>query len=267
MPRQILTKRADGRYAIKYDGHFFYGKTMAEATRKRDEYMQKKLMGYNLNLADTPFLDYGLAWVETYHSECNPMQRKQYASFIRYTAEHMRPTLVRAVTATDVQRLLNILSGHSNSHISKFASTIKGVFNAAVQDGIILRSPAEMAKPPKGTSGGHRALKNWERELVESTCLEHDFGLCAMVMMYAGLRRGEMLYLDVDRDVDFKRKTLTVRGAVSFCEGNQGVASDGKTEASRRVVPMPDCLAEVLKDHHGLLCAKANGETIVPWVT
>ena len=242
MPRQILTKRTDGRYAVKYDGCFFYGKTKTEATRKRDEYMQEKMMGYSPNLADTPFLDYGLTWVETYHSECNPMQRKQYESFIRYAAEHMRPTLIRAVKATDVQRLLNTLSGYSCSHIRKFISTIKGVFKAAVQDGIILHSPAEMAKPPKGTAGGHRALENWERELVESTCLEHDFGLCAMVMMYAGLRRGEMLYLDVDRDVDFKRKTLTVRGAVSFCEGNQGIISNGKTEAAQRIIPMPVAL-------------------------
>ncbi len=38
MPRQKLTKRADGRYACKYDNRFFYGKTAAEALRKRDEY-------------------------------------------------------------------------------------------------------------------------------------------------------------------------------------------------------------------------------------
>ncbi len=45
---------------------------------------------------------------------------------------------------------------------------------------------------------------------MNSTCQEHEFGLCAMVMMYAGLRRGEVLYLDIDRDVDFENKTLTV---------------------------------------------------------
>lgn len=31
MPRQTLTKRADGRYACKYEGRFFYGKTANEA--------------------------------------------------------------------------------------------------------------------------------------------------------------------------------------------------------------------------------------------
>ena len=39
MPRQKLNKRADGRYACKFDGRFFYGKSAAEAMRKRDEYI------------------------------------------------------------------------------------------------------------------------------------------------------------------------------------------------------------------------------------
>ena len=65
--------------------------------------------------------------------------------------------------------------------------------------------------------------------MIETTYGEHDFGPAAMVMLYAGLRRGEVLYLDVDRDADFQKKTLTVRGAVSFCKGNRGVVTEGKT--------------------------------------
>ena len=260
MPRQKLTKRADGRYACKYDNRFFYGKTAAEALRKRDEYALQQQQGYNMRLANATFEEYGMTWLDTYHTECNPMQRRQYENFIHYAVQHMRVKLVRDVTATDVQRLFNTLDGYSQSHINKFSSTIRSIFRAAVQDGVILRSPAEMAKPPKGEAGGHRALEQWERELVDSTCQDHEFGLCAMVMMYAGLRRGEALYLDIDRDVDFVNKTLTVRGAVSFCEGNQGVVTDGKTEAAQRVIPLPDRLADALRGHHGLLCRKANGE-------
>lgn len=260
MPRQKLTKRADGRYACKYDNRFFYGKTAAEALRKRDEYASQQQQGYNMRLANVTFEEYGMTWLDTYHTECNPTQRRQYENFIHYAVQHMRVKQVRDVTATDVQRLFNTLDGYSQSHINKFSSTIRSIFRAAVQDGVILCSPAEMAKPPKGEAGGHRALEQWERELMDSTCQEHEFGLCAMVMMYAGLRCGEALYLDIDRDVDFENKTLTVRGAVSFCEGNQGVVTDGKTEAAQRVIPLPDKLAEALRGHHGLLCRKANGE-------
>lgn len=54
-----------------------------------------------------------------------------------------------------------------------------------------------------------------------STYSDHEFGLVAITMFYTGLRRGEVLYLNVDRDVDFEQDTLTVRGAVSFSAGNR----------------------------------------------
>ena len=39
MPRQKLTKRADGTYRCKYHGKEFYGKTQAEAFKARDAYI------------------------------------------------------------------------------------------------------------------------------------------------------------------------------------------------------------------------------------
>ena len=80
-----------------------------------------------------------------------------------------------------------------------------------------------------------------------------------MVMLFAGLRRGEALYLDIDRDVDFEEKTNTVRGAVCFPDGNQAAVSSGKIEAAQRVIPLVEPLENALKGHHGLLCEKESG--------
>lgn len=84
---------------------------------------------------------------------------------------------------------------------------------------------------------------------MSSTYAEHDFGLCAMTMLYAGLRRGEALYINVDRDVDFEKMTITVRGAVSFAEGNQPQEPEGKTEAALRTIPLVPPLANALRGH------------------
>lgn len=73
MPRQTLTKRADGRYACKYEGRFFYGKTANEAFRKRDDYVRMQERGYNMGLIDTSFAEYGETWLDTYRTKCNPM--------------------------------------------------------------------------------------------------------------------------------------------------------------------------------------------------
>ena len=259
MPRQKLNQRADGRYACKYDGRFFYGKSASEALRKRDEYIHELDQGFNADLTDVTVEEYGKDRLDAYRSHCNPSQRRQYETFIEYAAKNLRAKRVRDVTATDVQRLFNTLNGYSDSHITKFTSTIRSMFKAAVQDGVIIRNPAEMAVAPKGTFEGHRALEDWEQELIDENWSGHDFGPAAMMMLYAGLRRGEVLYLDVDRDVDFEKRTITVRGAVSFAEGNQPTVTDGKTDNSQRTIPLAEPLEPVLRGRHGLLCTKEDG--------
>ena len=259
MPRQQLTQRADGRYTCKYGDKFFYGKSKTEAQNKRKDYVRDETLGYCPDLSETLFLDYGLAWLDVYRHKSNKKQKRQYETMIRYAAENLDKKYLRQINATDIQRLFNTLEGMSKSHIKKFCTTTRHIFKAAVQDGVIVRSPAELAQAPEGTEGEHRCLETWEQQLVVSTYKEHDFGLCAMVMMFAGLRRGEALYLDIDRDVDFEKKTITVRGAIAYPDGKQAVETEGKTDAAQRVIPLNDLLAEALEGHHGLLCPKADG--------
>lgn len=260
MPRQKFEKRKDGRYVCRYDNKYFYGKTQAEAARKRDEYIDSLEKGYNPESMALTFVTYSKTWLETYRSDCNPRSYKQYQGFLVFAAKNIHKKRMRDITATDIQKLYNLLGGYSQSYINKFTCTIRGVFKAALQDGIIVRDPTVTPQAPKGEAGEHRNIEMWERKLVVDTCQDHDFGLAAMVMLYAGLRRGEALYLDIDRDVDFERKTITVRGAVSFSHGNQPTAGDGKTANAIRTIPLNDTLANALRGHHGLLVKRENGE-------
>ena len=68
-----------------------------------------------------------------------------------------------------------------------------------------------------------------------------------------------MLHLNIDRDVDFEKKTIAVRGAVSFSEGNRPKLTKGKTASAIRTVPLLPPLEEALKGRHGLVCHKENG--------
>ena len=259
MPRNNVTERSDGRYTCKYGEKFFYGKTPTEAKRKRQEYVRKLDQGINPDLSDTPFLEDALGWREAFRSECNPKQQRQYDNMILYASEVLGKHYIRQIMASDIKRLYNTLQGKSQSYIQKFRTTIRGIFKSAVQDGILVRSPAEDIKPPKAKPKSHRYLEPWEQHLVVDTWREHDFGPAAMVMMFAGLRRGEALYLDVDRDVDFEEKLIRVRGAVSYSNDIHGTVTGGKNENAIRVIPLCSCLEEVLKDHHGLLLSRQDG--------
>ena len=259
MPKKKMTQRSDGLFRIRYHGKDFYGRTQEEAQRKRDEWVFQENEGVDHSLDKVTFESYAKNWLKVYRTCCGVSQQNQYMGFINYAAERLKPEM-KEITATDLQRMCNALSTYSSSYVSKFMTTIRGIFRSALADGIIVRNPMETVKRPKTQkTEGHRALEPWERELVKSTCHEHDFGLCALTMLYAGLRRGEALYLDVDRDVDFEARTITVRGAVSFSNGNRPMESPGKTEAAQRVVPLVKPLADALRGHHGLLCPKEDG--------
>ena len=262
MPRQKIVERKDGRYACKYDGRFFYGKTQGEAQDKRDHYIKEMYLGYDPDLSETTFYEYAMTWLDAFRADCNPRQRRQYETMIEYAANTLKKTYIRTITATDIKVLYNSLKGYSESHIHKFRTTIRGIFTAAMRDRIIISNPTENIKPPTGTTGEHRCLERWEQQLVVDTYREHDFGLCAMTMMLAGLRRGEVICLNIDRDVDFEKNVIHVREAASFSEGNQAVISKGKTDNAQRTIPLNAILANALRDHHGLLCGKANGTVL-----
>ena len=260
MPRQTLKKREDNRYKCKYQGIQFYGKTQKEAFQKRNDYIAAEKAGYAQELQKLTLLDYGMRWLATYRTNCGTHQQKQYAGMIQYAADNVGKKKLRDITATDLQALCNTLSPYSQSYVNKFMTTLRGIFKSALADGAITRNPMENVKRPRcQRTEGHRALEQWERDLVVSTYKDHDFGLVAMTMLFAGLRRGEALYIDVDRDVDFVEKTITVNGAVSFVEGNQPRITNGKTENAIRTIPLLPPLERVLRGHHGLLCTKKDG--------
>ena len=259
MPRQALIQRKDGRYECRYDGKHFYGKSKTEALRKRDDYIQELNLGFKPDMAETRFDQYAMKWLSVYRKKSNPKMKRLYESMIEYASCRLH-TYIRCIIATDIQDLFNQLEGKSQSYISKFCATIRGIFRAAVRDGVIIRNPAEDLETPKPAEiHEHRCLDQWEQQLIVDTYKEHDFGLCAMVMMFAGLRRGEALYIDIDRDVDFEKNLIQVQGAISYCEGIHGTVSEGKTKAAKRTIPMSSILSEALKGHHGLLVSKQDG--------
>ena len=247
MPRQKLTQRTDGYFKVKYHDKQFYGKTQAEAMKARDAYKQKEQMGLSHDLEGITFLDYALNWLEIYRSDCSVPLQKQYANMIRFAADHTRKRFICDINANDLQAIFNKLSCYSSSYVSKFASLMNGIFRNAVSNGALIRNPmAGVQRPKCKKTGGHRCLEPWERALIRATWQEHDFGLAAMVMLYTGFRRGEMLHLNIDRDVDFEKKTIAVRGAVSFSEGNRPKLTKGKTASAIRTVPLLPPLEEAL---------------------
>ena len=67
-----------------------------------------------------------------------------------------------------------------------------------------------------------------------------------MIMMYSGLRRGELIPLTWG-DIDFKERTIRVNKSVEMVNGCSVLKSGAKTQAGNRTVNIPIILVDYLK--------------------
>ena len=203
---------------------------------------------------------YAMRWVSTYKAHLTDGPYNTHVRMLNRFCDHedIGSRRMQDIDTIDVQDFYNTAEGKSYSYICDMRDTIKGLFKFALADRIIQHDPTIKAKLPKGKKGTHRAITLLERELI--TKLDHRMRPAAMAMLYAGLRRGEAMALDIDRDVNFENKTISVRYAVRFPDQNHPELVDPKTEAGSRTIPLLDVLAQELAGKHGLLITDADGK-------
>lgn len=258
--RQHLKQRHDGRYAARYKDKWFMGNTEREALEAREEY-KRMLRTSSVSSESMTVAQYAAKWLPLYKSDCGDKTYNDYAKQLDAMVAAIGTRLIRDVTVDDVQLVYNHFIGYSTSTIKRAAMIYKKMFDCAVEADLIRKNPfkASTVTLPKGYEGSHRALSPVEDQIILT--VPADFRLPVLVMRYAGLRRGEMMALDIDRDVDFEAGTITVREAVRF-DSNQPIVSAPKTDAGKRIVPLFDVLRRELEGHHGLLAQSASGKML-----
>lgn len=256
MPRASLKMRPDGRYRVKYKEKYFYGYTQSEAYAARDEYKRMLERGLKVEQAGMSVKAYAAKWVATYKSQVSSNAYNSYVRILERFCDSFGDHKIADITPTDIQTFINDYSTMSQSTITKYMLTIKGMFKSALGDRVVPFDPTLSVNAPKGSKGSHRAIIAEERALIHRT--QHRIRSGVLAMLYAGLRRGEAMALNIDRDVDFGSGLIYVREAVRF-ERGKPVVCDPKTEAGTRAIPLLDVLADELRGKHGLLMPDADG--------
>ena len=195
MPRKKPKQRADGRYCAVYRGKQFMSYDPDEALRLRDEY--KYRCEHDIDEIRTIAVkDYAAEWLPLYkHGRVQLNTYNQYAILFEKLNSVIGNINMSSVTPDDVARVWKIFQGQSKSQLKKAGYLYRRLFDSAIESGYCRRNPfkSESVETPKGTEGSHRAIEDWERQLIETT--PHRLQLGALVMLYAGLRRGELLAL------------------------------------------------------------------------
>lgn len=251
-------QRSDGRYKCTYKGRCFYGKTSDEARKKRDEF--KRLVEEGMQTRQVRVQDYAAEWLPIAKVGIRAHTYNGYAKMLDYLNMEIGTKYLDQVKPTDIKRVFSVhYADRSGSHIRHAKNLYTGMFDAAMEDGYIRTNPcrSRSAKPHKGKEGSHREITEEERQLIETT--EHPLRPLVMTMLYAGLRNGEALALDVDQDVDFQRKLIHVQHFRHADVNAPTIDEHGKNENANRYIKLFPQLEEALDGLHGLLISMHDG--------
>ena len=259
MPRQKkqrLKKQKDGRYYCKYHGIMFSGATEEEALGKRDKYKRMEKLGAPSE--DPTVGEYITKWLPLHKAGVSAKCYNDYKHLLDMLLPSIGDKRFREVSVDDAKASFLPMNGYSQSTIRRARMLYIAMFDTAIENGYCFKNPyrSRFAQPDRGSEGTHRIITQEERDLILHTA--HRMRLPALVMLYAGLRRGEALAIRIDRDVDFERGLIRVDKAVRF-DSNQPILSETKTAAGKRSVPLLPILADELYGHTGWLCQSAHG--------
>jgi len=285
MPRQKkqrLKERSDGRYKCVYNGRQFYGATSEEALAKREEYKRQEATGEVLREVNLTVSAYAKKWLPLHKADVSPKCYRDYEKQLEALTAVIGKMKIHTVTVDDAAAVWIHFAGYSASTIHRAKMLYIALFDSAVQNDLCRKNPfrSRFAQPPKGTTGSHRCITDEEKRLILTT--PHRVQLAALIMLYAGLRRGEVLAItrqDITRvSLHYKRITGTnnhnirfttasilsaqeiiVNKAVRFV-GNAPTIEAPKTASGVRRVPILSTIRPYLQNAPQRILASAEGK-------
>lgn len=246
-----------------YDGKYYRKRVKLQSGLYKDvraktkEELRKKL--YDLETAQrmglvlddtTTVAELAAEWYENRKEGLSLSRREDYCSAINL---RICPVLgamkVRDVRPEHCQRVMAKCAGLAYSTQQKTVSTMKQIFECAVDNGLLIRSPAEKIKPGGAKPQEKEALTVEQCAQLEAAVKGTRAYIFVMLGLYAGLRREEICGLqwkDVALKADPPR--LTVNNAMRFAGGKAEFPAQLKSKAAHRTIPLPPNLAAALAE-------------------
>jgi integrase len=255
--KRHATLRKDGRWQCKACGKTFIDRDIEKAREKADIYEAQVKLNQAEALKPKTVRTYAAEWLPIHKNSVSNRHYDACANHIDRLTKVCGDLLLSEVKPDDAARVWVEYAGMSASTVRKAAQIFRAIFDSAIENDFCTKNPfrAKTAAPPKAESGSHRALEQGEISLILST--PHRLQAAVMVMLYAGLRRGEVIAL-TSADIDLDQGVIRVDKAVRY-DSNAAILDTPKTSAGVRTVPIPDALRPILKDIKGYVAPSASG--------
>lgn len=255
----------NGKKQYKY----VYATNAKELEQKVQELKTKLNKGLDLTADRDTFGYWGEKWLKLKKIEVSAGRYVTYCA--RYkNLEPLYSMNISKIKATDIQDIIIDCATEPSERTGKpyakktlieIRNTASQIIKLAIQNRVLDYDCAEAVKIPKSAeSSTRRALTEEEQSWINDT--PHRAQTAAMIMMYAGLRRGELLALTW-QDINLEEGTISVTKSVELIKGLPHIKPGGKTDAATRTVYIPRKLISYLQgtphDPLGLVCLTVKG--------
>lgn len=258
MAKKKYYQRPDGLYettrTVNGKRVRFRGRTCAEVDRKILEYNTQAKKGRKVEVI-------GKEWLASREREISVSTYIVYDRYLTMFLAQFGKKYAGDITALDLCRYMADFEdkGYKRDTVESQLTVIKQVFGHAVRAGDIDVNPAREVHPSrKPVRGTRRALTEEEERMVEE--YRGKDWLLGIMLLYTGLRRGELLALDW-QDIDRKSGTISVTKKINYAGGGPTLDHKLKSDNGNKPRPLLAPLAAALPKHRiGLIFPNDDGE-------
>jgi integrase len=263
-----IGQRKDGRWESRIDLGYCNGKRRRKSiygeTRKEvQEKLTRALRARQLGLpVESDRLTVG-AWLTQWLGMQKPpaTKPKTYEAYEGDLRIHLIPALgnrpLVKLQPQEVREFMRakIEAGFSSKSIRNYRATLRAALNVAMQDGLIARNSAALAKPPRLEKRPAHVFSQEEALRFLQAARGHRLEAVFTVALSLGLRQGEILGLRWE-DIDLDAARLQVSHTLQRirrpgeAKGKLELIAP-KTDKSRRAIALPQVAVSALYAHRG----------------
>ena len=186
------------------------------------------------------------SWERVHTERVGFKTMEAYNAPLRRLKERYGDLLANKVTPQMILAYLSELAkqGYARRSVQMYRDILNMIYNAAIVEGVVSENPCNAISLPRNLPTSKRQLPSDNAINAIKTNTNHPFALFALICLYSGLRRGEVLALRYE-DIDRENRVIHVTKSVEFI-GNNPHIKPPKTESGIRDAVLLKALASYI---------------------
>lgn len=257
LPKGVTYRKNDGLYMGRFqlcgERYTVYGKTVKEVIDNMEETKYEVKHGIYCKPNAATVDSWFRTWVDEYKE--NTVKQSTVQRYLRSYNLYIKPKIGKCklcdIQPQMIQRLINDMykADYSQSQIKIVYAVIKGMFDQALRNQIIINNPSDAITLPrfkKQTQDDKRVMTMDEQRTFLKYAADSLYYPFYVVALQTGMRVNEICGLQWN-DIDFDRKEIHVSGTLVYIRGKGRFKDTPKSQTSDRKIPMLPEVEKILR--------------------